>query len=207
MPELWLPSGGVNRKQKQLWLPDGGVNRKQKELWAGSGGVNRKIFSGGIEYTVTPYGSSNSKFHWSSNINSNGSGEISGTYYGTSSFQTFDVGFEIEFSESVMFSQDRTQITIEGGITSSTMPGAFFILGSSMGEDQSTRITSSLSKYSITYGRGTSSINKIKIYARGDSYSSSRDFLRFGINPSGIKISGVPLLGMSGTLDLPKTGG
>lgn len=48
MAELWLPQGGVNRKQKELWLPQGGVNRKQKELWAGSGGVNRKTFSGGI---------------------------------------------------------------------------------------------------------------------------------------------------------------
>lgn len=45
MAELWLPSGGINRKQKELWLPSGGVNRKQKELWAGSGGVSRKIFS------------------------------------------------------------------------------------------------------------------------------------------------------------------
>lgn len=52
MPELWIPSSGVNRKQKEIWIPSGSVNRKQKELWAGSGGVNRKIFSGGVGYTV-----------------------------------------------------------------------------------------------------------------------------------------------------------
>lgn len=51
MPELWLPGGGANRKQKELWLPGGGVNRKQKELYAGSGGVNRKIFSAAVNYT------------------------------------------------------------------------------------------------------------------------------------------------------------
>ena len=52
MPELWISSSGVNRKQKEIWIPSGSVNRKQKELWAGSGGVNRKIFSGGVGYTV-----------------------------------------------------------------------------------------------------------------------------------------------------------
>lgn len=53
MSEIWLPNGGVNRKQKELWLPSGGVNRKQKELWAASGGVNRKIFSGGVGYRMS----------------------------------------------------------------------------------------------------------------------------------------------------------
>ncbi|WP_085832850.1 hypothetical protein [Clostridium merdae] len=53
MPELWLPSGGVNRKQKELWLPQGSVNRKQKELWVASGSVNRKIFTSGVGYTIS----------------------------------------------------------------------------------------------------------------------------------------------------------
>lgn len=45
MPDLWLPQGGVNRKQREIWLPQGGVNRRIRELWVGKGGVNRKIFS------------------------------------------------------------------------------------------------------------------------------------------------------------------
>ena len=53
MPELWIPSNGVNRKQKEIWIPSGSVNRKQKELYVSSGGANRKIFSGGIGYTVS----------------------------------------------------------------------------------------------------------------------------------------------------------
>lgn len=52
MPELWTPSGGVNRKLKELYTPSGGVNRKLKELYAVSGGVNRKVFSG-LDATVT----------------------------------------------------------------------------------------------------------------------------------------------------------
>ncbi|WP_085833835.1 hypothetical protein [Clostridium merdae] len=53
MPELWIPSGGVNRKQKELWLPQGSVNRKQKELWVASESVNRKIFTSGVGYTIS----------------------------------------------------------------------------------------------------------------------------------------------------------
>jgi hypothetical protein len=45
MPDLWLPQGGVNRKQREIWLPQGGVNRRIRELWVGKGGVNRKIFN------------------------------------------------------------------------------------------------------------------------------------------------------------------
>lgn len=56
MPELWTPSGGVNRKLKELYTPSGGVNRKLKELYAVSGGVNRKIFSGGIPLSSLPVG-------------------------------------------------------------------------------------------------------------------------------------------------------
>ena len=52
MPELWTPSGGVNRKLKELYAVSGGANRKLKELYAISGGVNRKIFSG-YDMTVT----------------------------------------------------------------------------------------------------------------------------------------------------------
>lgn len=50
-PELWLPQGGVSRKQKELYLPYAGANRKQKELWLPSGGVNRKVFSAAVNYT------------------------------------------------------------------------------------------------------------------------------------------------------------
>lgn len=56
MPELWTPSGGVNRKLKELHAVSGGANRKLKELYAVSGGVNRKVFSGSIPMSSLPVG-------------------------------------------------------------------------------------------------------------------------------------------------------
>ncbi|MBE6744734.1 hypothetical protein [Faecalispora jeddahensis] len=55
MPELWIPSGGTNRKIKELYIPSGGVNRKIKEAYAPSGGVTRKIFSGVSDPILAQY--------------------------------------------------------------------------------------------------------------------------------------------------------
>lgn len=53
MPELWIPSGGTNRKIRELYIPSGGVTRKIKEAYAPFGGSNRKIFSSGVGYSLS----------------------------------------------------------------------------------------------------------------------------------------------------------
>lgn len=53
MSELWIPSGGTNRKIKELYIPSGGINRKIKEAYAPYVGSNRRIFSAGTDYTIT----------------------------------------------------------------------------------------------------------------------------------------------------------
>lgn len=90
MPELWTPSGGVNRKLKELYTPSGGVNRKLKELYAVSGGVNRKIFSGNtFKVTVSSIQMDNDDYSpvaaYNFTLNSDGSGNFhmfkSNAYY------------------------------------------------------------------------------------------------------------------------------
>lgn len=209
MPELWLPSGGVNRKQKELYLPSGGVNQKQKEIWAGSGGVNRKIFKKGVDYVITPNGPSNTDVDWSSAINSDGSGEMRLIYYGNSSSATFEVGFEISFSEPILFTQNITKTTLTGSLTSTTAPSLRFkqtVNGSAAYFPD--WISSSQSVYTITYNNVDATVSKVIVVARGENYNnSSRDFFRFNIGSAGFKIAGQPLLGMQGTIDLPVIGG
>ncbi|MDU6306616.1 MAG: hypothetical protein E6579_08150, partial [Clostridium sp.] len=77
MPELWIPSGGTNRKIKELYIPSGGVNRKIKEAYAPSGGVTRKIFSGGVGYSISTSSSTTSDWAGSTfTLNSNASGRM-----------------------------------------------------------------------------------------------------------------------------------
>ena len=92
MPELWIPSGGTNRKIKELYIPSGGVNRKIKEAYAPSGGVTRKIFSGGVGYSISTSDSTTSDWAGSTfTLNSNASGRMyafvaSGGYYSSAEF-------------------------------------------------------------------------------------------------------------------------
>lgn len=105
MAELWLPSAGVNRKQKQLWLPNGGVSRKLKELYVGVGGVNRKVFSS-LQYSFA-FGSDTP--NWMDNLGgsmaSDGSGNIHGYFVEYSSRDAlpkywFDLNFDPPLSVS-----------------------------------------------------------------------------------------------------------
>lgn len=116
MPELWTPSGGVNRKLKELYTPSGGVNRKLKELYAVSGGVNRKIFSAGVEYTITgQYYPSNDWAYPGANIGSDGSIKIwqSCRNY---SFYWVTLQVEINFTEAISVAVGTQILSLSGEI-------------------------------------------------------------------------------------------
>lgn len=97
MPELWIPSGGTNRKIKELYIPSGGINRKIKEAYAPSGGSNRKIFSAGTDYTITV--SANTSDGGYATTFSDGSARF---YAGSSTASTFlDFNWRISFAQPI----------------------------------------------------------------------------------------------------------
>ena len=99
MPELWTPSGGVNRKLKELYTPSGGVNRKLKELYAVSGGVNRLIFSG-LDAEVRVWVEvSDNDYPMEAVMNSDGSGYFLGTLQNDIA-HSYSAIYEITFSEA-----------------------------------------------------------------------------------------------------------
>lgn len=114
MPELWLPQGGVNRKQKALWLPNSGVNQKQKELWVGSGGVNRKIFSGAdARISVSCDRQTGTYDTTDLQLNADGSGYINLTTTYSSSSKLFNVAYDIQVDDALTWAVGDYLIRIE----------------------------------------------------------------------------------------------
>ncbi|MBS5784097.1 MAG: hypothetical protein KID04_14640 [Clostridium sp.] len=116
MPELWTPSGGVNRKLKELYTPSGGVNRKLKELYAVSGGVNRKIFSAGVEYTITgQYYPSNDWAYPGATIGGAGSISLWQSFRNYSWYWT-TLQLEVNFGEAIPVASGTQILSISGEV-------------------------------------------------------------------------------------------
>lgn len=181
MPELWLPQGGVNRKQKELWLPQGGVNRKQKELRAGSGGVNRKIFSGGVGYTITKVDDyyvkgSNWEDEYNLNFNADGSGKVfaythyTGSVTGGHYFGADNIWYKIAFDAPIPVTAGQPLISV----LNATYDGDFAAETAPLGLTVSTNLGVAITK---KWGTGGSPINDCKNVTVNANGSGTIDFI------------------------------
>ncbi|WP_195199228.1 hypothetical protein [Faecalispora jeddahensis] len=103
MPELWIPSGGTNRKIKELYIPSGGVTRKIKAAYAPSGGANRKIFSGGIRYWITT--SADASSDWAAStftLNGDASGKMYAFVANGGYFTDADFSMVFNFQDPIL---------------------------------------------------------------------------------------------------------
>lgn len=214
MPELWLPSGGVNRKLKELYTVPGGANRKLKELWVGSGGVNRKIFIGNtFKATVSSTQINDSDYSpvatYDFTINNDGSGNFhmfkSNAYYNNKCQVSCLLTFS--FEENISWEAGSPIISISAttqysGTKSNLSPfsgnyNAYLFAGGGLGLTQMLAFNT----YSSTQNFGLNaaapaSKNSLVIqfnFAIGSSASVASGQIDMSWGPGDLEILGIPV--------------